>query len=239
MQVGPTHIALYLLPPEQQQAEQHTAAQPAWEDVAAGGQEQISATKRAADRSAASGMKQARELELLGTGAAEPNYSARPRRTAAAAALEGIHVMATTSGDEEDASDDEPPAVGRAGSVSAGKEVGSAPGSRDTVQTSAEGNPPSGGRVDVLGLVGSRSGAAGGVGAEASGRKPHHPYPPEVRAMALTEEPATAASDGPNSRIRGGLDRAVNSASVGRAELSAQASPAIGAASRQLQQGAP
>ena len=166
MQVGPTHMALYLLPPEEQQAGQHTAAQPARGNSAAGGQEQVRTAKRAAYSSVASEKKQVRKTELLRLGSIEPKYSARPRRAAAAAALQR---MANSNGQEEDASDGEQPALRKAGSVSAGKEVGSAPGSRGTVTISA-GGEASGGRVNETDLDGASSAAAAaGGGGEAEG----------------------------------------------------------------------
>ena len=196
IQVGPTHIALHLLPPEQQKAGQHRAAQTACEGTAAGGQQQVRTAKRTAPSSAASEKKQVRKTELLRTGSIESPYSARPRRAAAAAAIQGIHLMATSNGEEEDASDGEPPAVGKAGSVSAGKEVRSAPGSRGTVLTSAAGEP-FGGWVDVMGLGGGRSAAAAGGGggeAEEAGAAQDHLYAP---ARARPEAAAPAANGSP------------------------------------------
>ena len=141
------------------------AAQPAREATAAGGQEQARTARRAARSSPALEKKQ--RPQLLGTDSYKPHYSARPRRAAAAAALQGIQVMATSSGEEEDASDGEP-AVGKAGSVSAGKVVGLAPGSRGVVLTST-GGELSAGWVEVMDLGGrcSAAAAAAGGGGEA------------------------------------------------------------------------
>ena len=191
IQVGPTHIALYLLPPEEQQAGQHTATQSARGDTAAGGQEQIKTAMRAAPRSAASEEKQLMGTGLLRIDSIEPKYSAKPSIAAAAAALQGFQVMATSSGEEEDASDGESPAAREAG-----REVGSAPGSRDTVMTSA-GRESSGGRVNVMDLDGGRSAAAiaaggGGEAEEAEGVQ-DHPYPPAT-ASAEAAAPATNGS---------------------------------------------
>ena len=94
---------MYLLPPEEQQAGQQTAAEPAWVDTAAGEQEQLRTPKRAAHDG---------------------------------------QVMATGSGEEEDASCCEPPAVGKAGSVPAGKEVELTPALRGAVPTSASAAVP-------------------------------------------------------------------------------------------------
>ena len=196
IQVAPSHIALHLLPPEEQQEGQHTAAEPAWEDTAAGGKGQVRTAKRAAPKNAAQEKKQVRKTDFLGTGSTEPHYSARPRRAAAAAALQGFQVRATSIEEEEDASDGEPAAVKKAGQMSAGKEVGSAPGSRGAVPTSAR-REAFGGRVGVMDVDRGRSApaatAGGGGEAKEAGAAQDHPYPPAT-ARAVAAAPATSGS---------------------------------------------
>ena len=173
------------------------AAQPACEDTAAGGQEQLRTAKRAAPGSAASAKKHVRTTQLLRTGSLKPKYSARPRRGAAAAARQGIQVMATSSGGEEDPSDGEPPTVGKAGSVPAGKEVGLAPGARGALQTSA-GGEASGGRVDAMDVDGGRSAAGAAAGGSGEAKEAEavedHLYQP---ATAPAEAAAPAANGSP------------------------------------------
>ena len=105
--------------------------------------------------------------------------------------------------------------------------------------------------MDVMNLDGRCSAAAGGgAGVEAgaaggaAGGAQDHPYPlgaksiARAEAAAPPEEAGTTASSGPVPRLFGGLESSVNAASMGKAELSTQASPAIRTASLQLQQGA-
>ena len=143
---------------------------------------------------------QVQEAELPGTGSSEPNYSDRPKRAAAAAALQGFQVLASSSGEEEDAtrsgededatssgeegdsSDGEPlVVVGGAESFSAGKELGSAPGSRQAVPRSAGGG--TGGQVDLDGERSAAAAAAARGGGEAGGAE-DHTYPSGVRPIA-------------------------------------------------------